>query len=166
VIGKSLAKSCSGGGGRGVRALRKFPAAVTVWSERPYVSLLRYVFSSKEYMPHTISSAECSVVQAFAMLGWPLSFRIESNMSRCCGRLMLILGMSAGVSAVSRALCPRKSPLRRRRSRQRSWAMYSLDATPFGWGNGKIPPVFCSKFRVENGWLLLAFGTGRSRQGT
>ena len=29
-------------GGRGVRALRKFPAAVTVWTEPPYVSLLRY----------------------------------------------------------------------------------------------------------------------------
>lgn len=29
-------------GGRGVRALRKFPAAVTVWTEPPYVALLRY----------------------------------------------------------------------------------------------------------------------------
>ena len=29
-------------GGRGVRALRKFPAAVTVWTEPPYVALLRH----------------------------------------------------------------------------------------------------------------------------
>ncbi len=29
-------------GGRGVRALRKFPAAVTVWTEPPYVALLRF----------------------------------------------------------------------------------------------------------------------------
>lgn len=38
--GEGVSKVSSGG--RGVRALRKFPAAVTVWTEPPYVSLLRY----------------------------------------------------------------------------------------------------------------------------
>jgi hypothetical protein len=40
ATGYSSGKDSSGG--RGVRALRKFPAAVTVWTEPPYVALLRY----------------------------------------------------------------------------------------------------------------------------
>jgi hypothetical protein len=72
-----------GKGGRGVRALRKFPAAVTVWSEPPYVALLRYERWGARCQSCFMTAAESTAAAASKAGSAATKQRKLSACSRC-----------------------------------------------------------------------------------